>query len=127
MLEGVEQCSDLSEKFVVTPQQLKEELQEAVDTSVTRYLSEKHDEIRQLLVRFVRLQFEDLQIGLVVPGLTFRRPVPRHSLGLTQNPSLAGFSSLLAKTERGGVKRYAGIPFTSTSFSNSMWIDLQSK
>lgn len=29
MLEGVEQCSDLSEKFVVTSQQLKEELQEA--------------------------------------------------------------------------------------------------
>lgn len=49
-------------------------------------------------------------------GLTFRSPVPRHSLGLTQKPVFSGLSSLLAKTERGGVKRYAGIPFTSTSF-----------
>lgn len=33
------------------------------------YLSKKHDKICQLLVRFVRLQFEDLDIGLVVSVL----------------------------------------------------------
>lgn len=60
-------------------------------------------------------------------GLTFRRPVPRHSWGVTQKPALSGFSTLLARTERGGVKRYAGIPFTFTSFSKSMYIVLQVK
>lgn len=60
-------------------------------------------------------------------GLTLRRPVPRHSWGVTQKPALSGFSTLLARTERGGVKRYAGIPFTFTSFSKSMYIVLQVK
>lgn len=34
-----------------------------------RYLSKEHNEVCQLLVRFVRLQFEDLHIGLVVSVL----------------------------------------------------------
>lgn len=34
-----------------------------------QYLSKKHDKLRQVLVRLVRLQFEDLNIGLVVSKL----------------------------------------------------------
>lgn len=33
------------------------------------YLSQKHDQLCQLLVGFVRLQFEDLYIGLIVSVL----------------------------------------------------------
>lgn len=39
----------------------------AVDSK--HYLGQKHNELRELFVRFVRLQLEDLHIGLIVPEL----------------------------------------------------------
>lgn len=49
--------------------------------------------------------------------LTLSTPVPRQSPAGTQKPSLVGLSLGLMRTSLGGAKRYAWMPFTSTSFT----------
>lgn len=49
--------------------------------------------------------------------LTLSTPVPRQSPAGTQKPSFVGLFLGLMSTSSGGAKRYAWMPFTSTSFT----------
>lgn len=64
---------------------------------------------------------------LFSPNVSFIEtiPEPRQLSAGTQKPALDGFTDELANTWLGGAKRYPGMPFTTTSFSNTAYMDLR--